>query len=67
MLRLAPEIQKRVLTLPVSVRRTAITERLLRPIMGITDHRDQVQEFYKLLKQAAVPLRPGSPAESRRS
>jgi hypothetical protein len=67
MLRLAPEIQKRVLTLPASVRRTAITERLLRPITGIADHRDQMQEFYKLLKHAAVPLRPRSPAESCRS
>jgi hypothetical protein len=67
MLRLAPEIQKRVLTLPVSVRRTSITERLLRPITGITDHRDQIQEFYKLLKQAAVPLKPRSPAGSCRS
>ncbi|HJX16445.1 MAG TPA: hypothetical protein VJ386_11975 [Candidatus Deferrimicrobiaceae bacterium] len=67
MLRLAPEIQKRVLTLPVSVRRTSITERLLRPITGITDHRDQIQEFYKLLKQAAVPLRPRTPEGSCRS
>ncbi|HZW35447.1 MAG: hypothetical protein ACM319_03780 [Deltaproteobacteria bacterium] len=67
MLRLAPEIQKRVLTLPASVRRTAITERLLRPITGITDHHDQIQEFYKLLKHAAIPLKPRSPAESCRS
>lgn len=67
MLRLAPEIQKRVLTLPASVRRTAITERLLRPITGITDHRDQVQKFYKLLKHAAIPVKPRSPAESCRS
>jgi len=64
MLRLAPEIQERVLTLPASVRRTAITERLLRPITGITDQGDQLQEFYKLLKQAAIPLKPRSPAES---
>jgi hypothetical protein len=67
MLRLAPEFQKRVLTLPVSVRRTSITERLLRPITGIADHRDQIQEFYELLKQAAIPLRPRSPAGSCRS
>jgi hypothetical protein len=67
MLRLAPEIQKRVLTLPASVRRTAITEQLLRPITGITDHRDQIQEFYNLLKQAAVLLRPRSPEGSCRS
>lgn len=67
MLRLAPEIQNRVLPLPASVRRTAITERLLRPITGITDQRDQLQEFYKLLKQAAIPLKPRSPAESCRS
>jgi hypothetical protein len=61
LLYLAPEIQKRVLTLPVSVRSTSITERLLRPITGIADHRDQIWEFYKLLKQAPVPLRPRSP------
>ena len=67
MLRLAPEIQKRVLTLPASVRRTSITERLLRPITGITDHRDQVHEFYKLLRQAAIPLKPRSRAGSCRS
>jgi len=67
MLRLAPEIQKRVLTLPVSVRRNAVTERLLRPITGITDHRDQIQEFYKLLEQAAIPLRQRSRAGSCRS
>jgi len=67
MLRLAPEIQERVLTLPASVRRTAITERLLRPITGITDHRDQIQEFYKLLKHAAIPVKPRSPAESCRN
>lgn len=67
MLRLAPEIQKRVLALPVSVRRTSITERLLHPITGITNHRDQIREFYKLLKQAAVPLRPRSPEGSCRS
>jgi mRNA interferase RelE/StbE len=66
-LRLAPEIQKRVLTHPVSVRRTSITELLLRPITGITDHRDQIQEYYKLLKQAAVPLRPRSPEGSCRN
>ena len=66
MLRLAPEIQKRILALPASVRSSSVTERLLRPVTGIIDHRGQLQEFHRLLKRAAIPLRPRSQAGSCR-
>jgi hypothetical protein len=45
MLRLAPEIQSKILSMPGGVRRSPISERMLRPIGTLTDHRDQVQEF----------------------
>lgn len=46
MLRLAPEIQDKILTPPSTLRRL-VTERMLRPIGSITDHRDQRREFQK--------------------
>jgi len=49
MLRLAPEIQERILSLPNTIRRRAVTERLLRPIKAVADHRDQLREFKRLL------------------
>jgi len=49
MLRLAPEIQNRIVTLPKSVRPSSVTERLIRPITAITDYHDQIREFQKLL------------------
>jgi hypothetical protein len=49
MLRLAPEIQEHVLSMPDAVRRTPVTERLLRLIGTITNYRDQLFEFQKLL------------------
>lgn len=48
MLRLAPEIQEQILSLPENIRRPPATERMLRPIEPITDHRDQRLEFRKL-------------------
>ncbi len=48
-LRLAPEIQQCILSMPDVVRRPAITERALRPIAQIENTRGQVEEFQKLL------------------
>jgi len=49
MRRLAPEIQKHILSMPSAVRRRPFTERVLRPIANITDYHDQNLEFQKLL------------------
>jgi hypothetical protein len=48
MLQLAPEIQEQILYMP-DARRPLITERILRPIVTIADHHDQLREFRKLL------------------
>jgi hypothetical protein len=48
MLRLAPEVQERILTMPETTRRAAITERALRPIAQIEDQEQQVVEFRDL-------------------
>jgi hypothetical protein len=49
MLRLAPEIQGQILSMPDSTHRPQITERVLRPIGTISDFNDQVREFRTLL------------------
>ena len=49
MLRLAPEIQDHVLSMPDMVRLPAISERALRPIAQIENARGQVDEFQMLL------------------
>jgi hypothetical protein len=49
MLRLAPDIQEKILTSPHSLHRRPVTERMLRPIGAIADHRDQLREFNKNL------------------
>ena len=49
LLRLAPDIQQHVLSLPDMVRRPAITERALRPIAGIKPAETQVEVFRDLL------------------
>jgi hypothetical protein len=49
LLRLAPEIQEHVLSLPDMVRRPAITERALRPIASLANQSDQRHHFQKLL------------------
>jgi ParB-like chromosome segregation protein Spo0J len=49
LLRLAPEIQQQVLSLPDAVRRPAITERALRPIAQFPQERDQLHAFQQLL------------------
>jgi hypothetical protein len=52
MLRLAPEIQQHILSLPDMVRRPVVTERALRPISPIEDHDQQLQLFLGLMHQA---------------
>lgn len=49
MLRLAPEIQEHLLSMPETHRRPPVTERTLRPIESISNYRDQLREFQKLL------------------
>ena len=49
MLRLAPEIQEHVLSMPDMVRRPAISERALRPIAQIENTRGQIVEFQRLM------------------
>ena len=48
MLRLASEIQQQILTTPDTIRRPPVTERMLRPIRAIADHRDQLRKFHNL-------------------
>jgi hypothetical protein len=52
LLRLAPEIQQQVLSLPDMVRRPAITERALRPIAQLDHASDQQVKFRELIQQA---------------
>lgn len=52
MLGLPPEIQQRILSLPDTLHRPPVTERAHRPIRTITNSRDQLREFHKLLVQA---------------
>ena len=49
MLRLAPEIQERILSMPNGVGRPSLTERGLRPFGMIADQRDQIREFQRFL------------------
>jgi hypothetical protein len=49
MLWLAPEIQEQILHMPDATRRPLVTERILRPIVTIADHKDQLREFHKFL------------------
>jgi hypothetical protein len=51
LLRLVPEIQEQVLSLPAMIRRSAITERVLRPIAQIGDLDRQRSLFQKLLQE----------------
>jgi len=47
MLRLAPEILEKILSLPDTLHRPPMKERMLRPIGAIADHPDQIREFQK--------------------
>ena len=49
MLRLATKIQKHILSLPDDDTGPSVTERALRPIAAITDQRDQLREFHKIM------------------
>ena len=49
MLRLAPKIQKHILSLPEVDTRPSVTERVLRPMEAITNQSDQLKEFHKLM------------------
>jgi len=49
MLRLAPEIREKILTMPDIVGRSPVTERMLRPIGTIAGQRDQIRECNKFL------------------
>ena len=49
MLRLAPEIQEKILVMPDAIHKTLLTERVLRPIGTITNYGNQIREFHKLL------------------
>jgi len=48
-LRLAPEIQERILSMPDGDGRPSLTERMLRPFGTIADQRDQIREFQRVL------------------
>lgn len=52
LLRLAPDIQQQILSLPEMVRRPAITERVLRPIAQLEDPKDQTARFQELIEYA---------------
>jgi hypothetical protein len=49
MIRLTPQIQEHVLSLPEMSRRTMVTERALRSISRIADPRDQMKHFVALI------------------
>lgn len=49
MLRLAPEIQEKILVMPDAIHKSLLTERVLRPIGTITYYGNQILEFPKLL------------------
>jgi hypothetical protein len=49
LMRLAPEIQEHLLSMPNCIRRPSVSERMLRPIGTIADSRAQVLQFHKLL------------------
>jgi len=65
LLRLAPEIQQHILSMPDAVRRPAITERALRPIAQLEDLADQKAKFQELVGIAAFPVRAEGPSASR--
>jgi hypothetical protein len=55
MLRLAPDIQERLLAMPATVGRPPVTERTLRPILHIKDLQRQTREFERLLEFREIP------------
>ncbi len=55
MLRLSPEIQEQILYMPDATRRPLVTERILRPIVTIADHHDQLREFQRRISASPEP------------
>ena len=55
LVRLAPEIQEHVLSLPDMVRRSAITERALRPIARNECYEKQIEAFHALATTSDEP------------
>ena len=53
MLRLAPEIQQHILSMPKTVGRATISERALRSITMLDDEHQQLQAFADILSSAA--------------
>jgi len=51
LLRLAPEIQQYILSMPETTRRSVITERSLRPLAHLEDVTDQKARFQKLISE----------------
>jgi len=49
LLRLAPEIREKILSLPDTLHRPPMTERMLRPIGAIANQHDPLGEFHKFL------------------
>jgi len=54
LLRLAPEIQERILSLPDILQRAPVTERMLRSIETITDLDAQVREYHGLFPNGLI-------------
>jgi hypothetical protein len=52
MLRLAPEIQQQILSMPDMALSSVVTERVLRPIAQLAQRVAQVQAFEQLIGQA---------------
>jgi hypothetical protein len=49
LLKLAPEIQEHILSMPAAIRRSAVTERALRPIAQLENAADQKTRFQDLI------------------
>lgn len=49
LLRLAPQIQEKILTSPGTLQSRPVTERMLRPIGAVADRRDQLRGFQRNL------------------
>jgi hypothetical protein len=54
LLRLAPEIQQHILSMPDAARPPAVTERALRPIARLAQSKDQIHAFEQLLRSSGV-------------
>jgi len=55
LLNLAPDIRKYILAMPEATRRPVVTERSLRPIMKLVEHRKQLGAFSVLKNSFCIP------------